>query len=127
MVELILFIHFIIVLYLVVGFPIGLYFNHRLFRIVHASALAGVSLLMVLGVPCPLTIWEEMLRQGPVYEGSFIASWLNRIIYLEGVNPAHVVWLDIAFAVLVISSFFWRPLTYLRGGKTQHDNPATSR
>ena len=110
MVELILFIHFIIVLYLVVGFPIGLYFNLRLFRIVHASALAGVSLLMVLGVPCPLTIWEEMLRQSSVYEGSFIASWMNQIIYLEGVDPQHVVWMGIAFAVLVASSFFWKPL-----------------
>ena len=110
MVELVLGAHFIIVLYLVLGFPIGLYFNNRLFRIVHTSWLAAVSLLMLLGVPCPLTIWEEMLRQSPVYEGSFIASWMNRIIYLEGVDPQHVVWGDIAFAVLVASSFFWRPL-----------------
>ena len=117
MVELLLGIHFIIVLYLVIGFLVALYFNHRLFRIVHTSSLAAVSLLMVLGVPCPLTIWEEMLGQGPVYEGSFIASWLNRIIYLEGVDPTHVIYGDIAFAVLVASSFFWRPL----------ENSATSR
>lgn len=110
MVELVLASHFIVVLYLVVGFPVGLYYNHRLFRIIHASVLAAISLLMLLGIPCPLTIWEEMLRQNPVYEGSFIAGWLNRIIYLEGVNPQHVVYLDIGFFLLVLFSFFWRPL-----------------
>ena len=110
MVEIVLGVHFIIVLYLVLGFPIGLYFNNRLFRIIHTSWLAAVSLLMLLGIPCPLTIWEEMLRQSSVYEGSFIASWMNQIIYLEGIDPQHVVWMDIAFAVLVASSFFWRPL-----------------
>ena len=53
MVELVLGVHFIVVLYLVLGFPIALYYNHRLFRIVHTSWLAAVSLLMVLGIPLP--------------------------------------------------------------------------
>ena len=109
MVELVLGFHFIIVLYLVLGFPIGLYFNNRLFRIVHASWLAAVSLLMLLGIPCPLTIWEETLRQSPVYEGSFIASWMSRIIYLDEMDPQHVVWMDMAFAVLVMTSFYGSP------------------
>jgi hypothetical protein len=82
MVELALDVHFIVVLYLVLGFPIALYYDYRLFRIVHTSWLAAVSFLMVLGIPCPLTILEETLRQNPVYEGSFIASWMSRIIYL---------------------------------------------
>ena len=110
MVELVLGAHFIVVLYLVLGFPIALYYNHRLFRIVHTIWLAVVSLLMVLGIPCPLTILEETLRQNPVYEGSFIASWMNRIIYLEGIDPQHVVVMDIGFAILVIFSFLWKPL-----------------
>ena len=110
MVELVLGVHSIVVLYLVLGFPIGLYYNHRLFRIVHTSWLAAVSLLMVLGIPCPLTILEETLRQNPVYEGSFIASWMNRIIYLEGIDSKHVVVMDIGFAIFVVFSFFWKPL-----------------
>ena len=110
MVELVLGVHFIVVLYLVLGFPIALYYNHRLFRIVHTSWLAAVSLLMVLGISCPLTILEETLRQNPVYEGSFIASWMNRIIYLEGIDPQHVVVMDIGFVILVIFSFLWKPL-----------------
>ena len=110
MVELVLGVHFIVVLYLVLGFPIALYYNHRLFRIVHTSWLAAVSLLMILGIPCPLTILEETLRQNSIYEGSFIASWMNRIIYLEGIDPQHVVVMDFGFAILVIFSFLWKPL-----------------
>lgn len=110
MVELLLIIHFIVILFFVIGFPIALYFNHRMFRIIHASALAGVTLLMVLGIPCPLTIWEELLRESQVYEGSFIATWLNRIIYLEGVDTAVVIFMSVGFSVLVASSFFWKPL-----------------
>lgn len=110
MVELVLIIHFLVVLYFIVGFPVGLFYNWRLFRIIHASALAGVTLLMVLGVPCPLTILEETLRQGPVYEGSFIASWLSRILYLEGIDTKKIILMDLGFLVLVGSSFFWRPL-----------------
>ncbi len=101
MVELLLIIHFVIILFIIFGLPVGLYFNSRLFRIIHASSLAGVALLMVLKVPCPLTIWEEMLRQSPVYEGSFITSWLNRIIYLEDFDPTFVPYLSVGFFFLV--------------------------
>jgi hypothetical protein len=110
MVELVLGVHFIVVLYLVLGFPIALYYNHRLFRIIHTSWLAGVSLLMVLGIPCSLTILEETLRQNPVYEGSFITSWMNQIIYLEGIDPQYVVVMEIEFAILVIFSFFMKTI-----------------
>ncbi|HIK58087.1 MAG TPA: DUF2784 family protein, partial [Nitrospinaceae bacterium] len=65
MVELVIGVHFLIVLFFILGFPIGLFCNFRLFRIIHASMLAAVSLLMVLGIPCPLTIWEKTLRQSP--------------------------------------------------------------
>lgn len=111
MVELLLIIHFLIILFIIFGFPVGLVVNCRLFRIVHVSTLAGVSLLMVLGIPCPLTIWEETLRQSPVYEGSFITSWLNRIIYLEDFDASFMPYLAVAFLALTVSSFFWHPTT----------------
>jgi hypothetical protein len=110
MVELVLILHFLVVLFFILGFPIGLFYNFRLFRVIHFAALAGVSLLMVIGVPCPLTILEETLRQDPVYEGSFIASWLNRILYMEGFPAETVVFIDLGFLALVASSFFWKPL-----------------
>jgi hypothetical protein len=67
---------------------------------------------MVLKIPCPLTIWEETLRQSPVYQGSFITSWLNRIIYLEDFDSTlFMPCLAVGFQILTISSFIWKPLT----------------
>ena len=111
MVEQVLLLHFLVVLFFILGFPIGLFYNARLFRIIHASTLAAVTLLMVLGIPCPLTILEETLRQDQVYAGSFIAIWLNRILYIEGFDPKHVLFMDLGFLALVASSFFWHPTT----------------
>jgi len=110
MVELVLIAHFIIILFVIIGFPVGLVVNSRLFRIIHVTTLAGIALLMVLGISCPLTILEETLRQAPVYEGSFIGSWLNRIIYLEDFDASFVPYLAVGFLVLTVSSFFWKPL-----------------
>ncbi|MBC8288066.1 MAG: DUF2784 domain-containing protein [Nitrospinae bacterium] len=116
MVELLLIIHFLVILFIIFGFPVGLVVNCRLFRIIHFATLAGVSLLMVLEIPCPLTIWEEMLRQSPIYEGSFISSWLNRIIYLEDFDASIMPYLTVGFLALTVSSFFWHPTTR-RGAK----------
>ncbi len=110
MIELVLFIHFLVILFLIIGFPIVLKYNSLLWRIIHAGTLAFVSLLMVFGLPCPLTVLEEGLRGSQVYGGSFIASWLNRIIYLEGFDASFVPYMAVGFSVLVGSSFFWRPL-----------------
>lgn len=110
MIEFVLILHFLVILFVIFGFPIGLKYNLRRFRIFHACLLTYISALMVLGKPCPLTILEESLRGSPVYEGSFIATWLSRIIYLEGMDAGFVVYLSVAFLVLVASSFFWRPL-----------------
>jgi len=110
MAEFLLMLHLLFILYMVIGFPIGLITNHTLFRWVHAGCLAGVTLLMVLGLPCPLTALEE-IYSGNTYEGSFLATWLNRIIYLEWFDPGKVFIMDLVFAGLVFSSFLWRPLS----------------
>lgn len=109
MAELILILHFLVILFLVAGFPIGLILNNRRFRYYHGGALAFVTLLMILGIPCPLTLWEEELLDSS-YEGSFLANWLRKIVYLAWFEPRHVFILDICFAALVFSSFIWRPV-----------------
>ena len=109
MLEIVQAAHLAVILFLVVGFVIGLATNHTGFRLIHAGVLAGITLLMLLGIPCPLTLVEENLS-GASYQGSFLAVWLNRIIYLTWFDPQSVFWMDMAFAVLVFSSFLWRPL-----------------
>lgn len=119
MAEVILAVHLLIILFFLIGFPAGLLWNHLGFRFFHAAGLALVTLLMVLGIPCPITVWEEGFRDAS-YGGSFIAAWLKRIIYLEWLDPAHVLILDLCFATLVFSSFFWYPVKK-RGGRGKPD------
>jgi len=104
-----LILHFTVILFVVIGFPVALMTNHRRFRLIHAGVLAFITLLMILQIPCPLTILEEA-STGESYEGSFLAIWLNRIIYMEWFTPQSVFIVDMIFAALVFSSFWWQPL-----------------
>ena len=105
----ILILHLLVILFMVIGFPVALYTNHHRFRLIHAGVLGVVTLLMIAQIPCPLTLFEEALS-GESYEGSFLAEWLNRIIYMEWFTPRSVFIMDMIFAGLVFSSFWWRPL-----------------
>ncbi|PIQ98016.1 MAG: hypothetical protein COV67_01230 [Nitrospinae bacterium CG11_big_fil_rev_8_21_14_0_20_56_8] len=111
--ELVLGLHLLIVLFFIFGFAAGLYYNHTGFRYFHAGTLALVTLLMIFGIPCPLTTLEEFLGETD-YGGSFIAAWLRRLVYLEWFKAEDVLAADVAFAFLVFSSFLWLPL---RGNK----------
>jgi ABC-type multidrug transport system permease subunit len=104
-----LILHFAVILFVVIGFLVALITNHRWFRLIHAGLLAFITLLMILRIPCPLTVLEEGAT-GESYEDSFLATWLNRIIYVEWFTPRSVFIIDMIFAALVFSSFWWRPL-----------------
>ncbi len=74
-----LILHFTVILFVVIGFPVALMTNHRRFRLIHAGVLAFITLLMILQIPCPLTVLEET-STGESYEETFNAKLLNRII-----------------------------------------------
>jgi len=105
----ILILHLVIILFMIVGFPVGLITNHRWFRLIHAGGLALITLLMILQIPCPLTVIEEELTDQS-YEGSFLATWLNRLVYAQWFTPQTIFVIDLIFAAVVFSSFWWRPL-----------------
>ena len=111
-----LILHFSVILFVVIGFPIALIKNHLGFRLIHSGVLAFITLLMILKIPCPLTLLEEN-ASSESYEGSFIATWLNRIIYMEWFTPQLVFIIDMIFAVLVFSSYWWWPLRKKPGNK----------
>lgn len=104
-----LIVHCAVILFVVIGFPVALITNHHRFRLIHAGVLVFITLLMILQIPCPLTVLEET-STGESYEGSFLATWLNRIIYVEWFTPQSVFIVDMIFAALVFSSFWWWPL-----------------
>ena len=113
MIELLLILHFAVILYMIFGFPVVLKLNRPFPRYIHATTLAIITLLMIMKVPCPITILEENLS-GESYGGSFIATWLNRIIYVEGFDPIYIFIATLIFAGLVFSSFIWHPIKHGR-------------
>jgi hypothetical protein len=81
------------------------------FRLVHAAAIGIVVVQAWLGVLCPLTLWELRLRAqagDAVYAGSFIAHWLERLLYFQA--PAWVFLIVYSlFGAFVAASWIWVP------------------
>jgi uncharacterized protein DUF2784 len=50
------------------------------FRGLHLAAIAFVAAEALLGIACPLTVWEDLLR-GSVRPESFVARWVHRLLY----------------------------------------------
>lgn len=79
------------------------------FRLAHLVSIAVVVVQSWLGVVCPLTIWEMALRAkagDTTYPGSFIAHWLNTLLYYQAPDWLFVVAYT-AFGSLVVASWFW--------------------
>ena len=81
------------------------------FRLAHLGAIGIVVAQSWLGVICPLTIWENNLREKAgeaTYAGSFIQHWLHKLIYYQA--EAWVFTLAYtAFAALVILAWYLAP------------------
>jgi hypothetical protein len=53
------------------------------FRYAHLAAIAFVAIEALAGVACPLTLWEDALRQTAPEAPSFIARWVSRLLYYD--------------------------------------------
>lgn len=74
------------------------------FRLAHLAAIGVVMLQSWAGAVCPLTTWENALRAraGEAgYGGSFIAHWLERLLYYQA-PPWVFALCYTAFAALVL-------------------------
>ncbi len=80
--------HFAIALFIVggllliwLGAALGWgWIGNRWFRYLHLAAIAFVAAEALLGVACPLTVWEDLLR-GEVRPESFIGRWVRELLY----------------------------------------------
>jgi hypothetical protein len=94
------------------GGPLGWrWVRNRAFRIAHLALMVFIALQAWLGQLCPLTVWEQALRNRAgqaTYGGSFIQHWLSRIIFFEAPWWAFVAAYT-AFAVLVAACWWWVP------------------
>jgi hypothetical protein len=88
MADVILVVHFLIVVFIVgglvlvwVGAALGWgWVRNPWFRYLHLGAIGFVAAEALLGVVCPLTVWEDMLRGG-VRAESFIGRWVRYFLY----------------------------------------------
>ncbi|MBI5446167.1 MAG: DUF2784 domain-containing protein [Deltaproteobacteria bacterium] len=86
----ILAVHFCLVLFVAGGLvvvPVGAkagskWVHHRRFRLWHLIAMATVAAETIVGMACPLTVWEDALR-GVEREEGFVARLLSGIIYYD--------------------------------------------
>ena len=90
--DLILLVHALFVLFVVVGLAMVLLGANRgwiwvrnpIFRWAHLGAIVVVMSLTAMGIVCPLTSLEMYFRARGgdlVYVGSFIAHWLEFLLY----------------------------------------------
>ena len=81
------------------------------FRFIHLGAIGIVVIQAWLNVICPLTIWENNLREKAgeaIYAGSFIQHWLHDLIFYQA--EAWVFTLSYtAFATLVVLVWYLAP------------------
>jgi len=79
------------------------------FRIAHLLAIGVVVVQAWLGQECPLTTLEMWLRRqagDATYPGSFIAHWLDALLYYQAPPIAFTLAYSI-FGSLVLMSWWW--------------------
>lgn len=121
--DLLLVTHALFVVFVVLGLVfvfVGKWSNwswvrNAYFRIAHLAAIGVVVAQSWVGVICPLTTWEMALRERAgeaVYSGSFVANWLEKLLYYQAPAWVFVVCYTI-FGALVVLAWLWvRPRTF---------------
>jgi hypothetical protein len=90
--------------------------RNRWFRLGHLTAIVLVALEAVLGIACPLTVWEDQFRHRAgqeVTEGSFIGRWLHHFIFYN-FPPWVFTTVYVGFALLVLATLWWVPPRWRR-------------
>ena len=101
--DALLVLHFGIVVFIVgglvltwIGAALGWrWIRNRWFRYLHLGAIGFVAAEALLGIACPLTVWEDMLRGG-VRAESFVGRWVRRFLYYDApewaFTASYVAW-----------------------------------
>jgi hypothetical protein len=100
--------HFAFIVFVLLGGMLAL--RHRAWSALHLPAVAWAAFVELTATTCPLTPWENALRQqaGEAgYNGGFVEHYLIPVIYPAGLTP-RVQWLLGAFVVaLNVAIYMW--------------------
>lgn len=110
--DVILVIHFAFVLFVVAGLALiwagaalrWRWVRNRWFRLAHLAAICFVAAEAIIGVACPLTVWENALR-GNVEEAGFIERLVGGVLYYD--FPEWVFTLVYVAFALVVAMTYW--------------------
>lgn len=88
--DAILVVHALFVLFVVGGFVLILlgarrwsWVRNLAFRTLHLAAITFVAAETLLGIACPLTVWEDMFRIAGPGQPSFVGRWVARLLYYD--------------------------------------------
>lgn len=77
----------------------------RRFRYLHLGAIVFVAAEALLGIACPLTIWEDLLRGG-IRPESFVGRWVHYFLYYRApewvFTVAYAAWATATALTLVL-------------------------
>jgi hypothetical protein len=120
--DIVLIVHFLFVAFVVGGLALiwtgaaagWLWVRNFWFRTAHLAAIVFVSGEALVGIWCPLTVWEARLR-GADAEKSFVAQWVHRILFYD--FPEWVFASAYALFALVVAASWWLVPPLSRRGK----------
>ena len=123
--DAVLIVHFLFVLFVAgglfaiwTGAALGwTWVRHFRFRVAHLAASLFVMAESLVGMACPLTVWEDLLRQTGPGGASFMQRWVGRLIFYN--LPEWVFTLAyVLFALAVMATFrLVRPQHHPDAGK----------
>ena len=117
--DLVLTLHFAVVLFVVGGLAViigcnlrgQVWVNALWFRLAHLAAIGFVVLQSWLGATCPLTHLENWLRtkaHAGTYSASFIEHWIQRILFYQAPAWAFAIAYTL-FGLLVVAAWIKFP------------------
>jgi Protein of Unknown function (DUF2784) len=110
-------VHLLIMLFVLTGVPLvylgaarhWAWVRNWRWRVLHLIAIAVIAAESLLGIDCPLTVWEDTLR-GEQTSTGFVERWVDRILFYDA--PTWVFTAAyVAFAALVAITWVAVPPT----------------
>jgi hypothetical protein len=117
LIDTVVIVHLLIVLFNVAGLPLiylgaalrWAWVRSRPWRMLHLGAILFIAAESLIGISCPLTVWEDTLR-GQQSASGFIERWIDQLIFYDA-PPWVFTAAYVAFAALVLATWIMVPPT----------------